>query len=82
MSVNNTTLNHVTQNSHVTPDKLLLPDDTTDLYLPEQVILLMYLIPAAVVGLGGNVTVLYASLKYNALKLDQISVIFIRFDKS
>ena len=52
----------------------------TELTLPEQVILLIYLILAALLGLVGNITVLYASLKYNALQLDQISVIFIRLD--
>ena len=52
----------------------------TELTLPEQVILLIYLILAALLGLVGNITVLYASLRYNALQLDQISVIFIRLD--
>ena len=55
---------------------------TPHLYFFEQVILLIYLTLAAGLGLLGNVTVLYASLKYNALKLDKISVIFIRFNLS
>ena len=50
--------------------------------LSQLIPLAIYCFLASVLGILGNTTVLYASLRYNAMELDEVSLVFVQVRSS